>query len=363
MSVTPTTISFARGVPSFDMLPTSEIAEAAARVLADDAAGVLAYGAAEGYGPLRQWVADRYDAPVERVLLTNGSLQGLALLAELLFADAGGRAIVEGPTYDRTLLTLRRFGATVQSVPLEGDGIDVDALESRLQAGAVPGLVYLIPNFQNPGGTTMSRAKRERVVALAAEHEFLVLEDDPYRDLRFSGADEPTMLSLDRDDRVIYSTSFTKTVAPGVRVGGLIVPPPLYGRLRSLATDTYIAPGHVSQGVVATYCGAGHFDPGVRRAAAMLEERCDALCAAVDRHLGERAVYRRPDGGYFLWLRLPDVDTDDLADRAAAAGVPFVKGTSCYIDGSGTDELRLAFSACAPGDMDPGVERLAALLD
>jgi DNA-binding transcriptional MocR family regulator len=363
MSVTPTTISFARGVPSSDMLPTAQIAEAAARALADDPAGVLAYGAAEGYAPLREWVADRYGAPVERVLLTNGSLQGLALLSELLFADAGGRAVVEAPTYDRTLLTLRRFGATVQSVPLEGDGVDVDALESRLEAGTVPGLVYLIPNFQNPAGTTMSRAKRERIVELAGEYEFLVLEDDPYRDLRFSGTDEPTMLSLDQDDRVIYSTSFTKTVAPGVRVGALILPPALFGRMRALATDTYIAPGHLSQGTVAAYCAADRFDAGVRRAAELLRERCDALCAAVDRHLGERAVYRRPDGGYFLWLRLPDTNTDDLATRAAEAGVPFVKGTSCYLDGGGTDELRLAFSACAPADMDPGVARLAALLD
>ena len=363
MSVAPTTISFARGVPSADMLPVADLAEAAARALETDAAGALAYGAGDGYAPLRRWVAERYGVEPGRVLLTNGSLQGVALLAELLFAGSGGRALVEAPTYDRTLLTLRRFGATIESVPLADDGLDVDALERRLAGGPTPGLVYLIPNFQNPAGTTMSRAKRERVVALAAEHGFLVLEDDPYRDLRFAGEDEPTLLSLDRGDRVIHSTSFTKTVAPGVRVGALILPEAVHARLKALATDTYIAPGHFAEATVAAYCAAGRFEPNVRRATGLLEERCAALVAAVDRHLGDRAEYTAPQGGYFLWLRLPGVDVDALATRAAAAGVPFVAGSSCYSDGGGRDELRLAFSACPPEDMDPGVERLAGLLD
>ncbi len=327
MSTTPATISFARGVPSFDLLPVDEIAAAAASALERDARGALAYGAAEGYGPLREWVGERFGASADRVLLTNGSLQGLALLAEVLFADSGGRALVEAPTYDRTLLTLRRCGATVEGIRLEDDGLDVDALEGRLRDGAVPGLLYVIPNFQNPAGVTLAGEKRRRVVELAAEHGFLILEDDPYRDLRFRGDDEPTLLSLDTADRVIYSTSFTKTVAPGLRTGALILPDGLRERVRRLAHDTYIAPNHLAEATVAHYCAAGHFEPGVRRAASTLAERCDALVTAVDRHLGDRAVYVRPDGGYFLWLRLPGVDTDDLARRAGEAGVPLVAGS------------------------------------
>jgi DNA-binding transcriptional MocR family regulator len=170
------------------------------------------------------------------------------------------------------------------------------------------------------------------------------------------------MLSLDPGERVLYSTSFTKTVAPGVRVGALVIPTELRARLLRLANDTYIGPVQLSQATVSEYCHAGRFDanlPGIRE---QLRERRDALVAAVDRHLGERAEYARPEGGYFLWLRLPGVDVDALAGRAEEAGVPFVKGTSCYNHGSGPDELRLAFSAVRPEDMDPGLERLAALL-
>jgi DNA-binding transcriptional MocR family regulator len=226
----------------------------------------------------------------------------------------------------------------------------------------VPRLVYVIPNFQNPSGVTLGREKRERLVALAATHGFLLLEDDPYRDVRFEGEDEPTMLSLDRADRVLYATSLTKTIAPGVRVGALVLPPPVWAGVRQLANDTYIAPSHFGQATVAEYCAAGAYEPGLARIRPRLRARRDAMAAAVDRHFGRRARYVRPAGGYFLWLTLPGVDTDALADRAGAAGVPVVKGTSCYTDGRGRDGLRLAFSAAQPDDIDAAVGRLAALL-
>jgi DNA-binding transcriptional MocR family regulator len=355
------TIPFARGWPSPDLLPVKDIAAAVARALERDPAGALGYGAPEGYAPLREWVAARYGVPVGRVMLTNGSLQGLALVSEHLFAKSGGRAVVEGPTYDRTLLTLRRFGATVEAVPLESDGLDVVALERLLKQGA-PRVLYLIPNFQNPAGSTMSRAKRERVVALAAEHDFLVFEDDPYRDVRFEGEDLPTMLSLDRADRVLFATSFTKTVAPGVRVGALILPESLVAPVKRLALDTYIAPTHLAEATVAEYCRAGRFEVGLAHIRSALRARRDALVTAIDRCFGDRARYVKPEGGYFLWMRLAGVDVDAAADRATAAGVPFVKGSSCYIDQRGRDELRLAFSAVQPADIGPGIERLAGVL-
>ena len=200
-------ISFARGVPSPDLLPVAEIASAAQRALEQDPAGALAYGDGAGYAPLRQWIATRYgDGDAGRVLCTNGSLQGLAFLAETMFAGSGGRAIVEAPTYDRAILILRRFGATVESVDLHTDGLDVDAIEAACDAGRVPGLVYTIPNFQNPGGMTLSRAKRERLVALARTHGFLVLEDDPYGELRFDGTDEPRHVRRSTRARATSST-------------------------------------------------------------------------------------------------------------------------------------------------------------
>ena len=355
-------ISFARGVPSADLLPVREIAAAAQRALERDGAGALAYGAPEGYRPLRDWFAQRYAVPVERVLVTNGSLQGVALLIEHLFAGKGGLAVVEAPTYDRTILLFKRFGATVEALPLEADGIDVGAFEALCRSGKKPRAVYVIPNFQNPAGVTTSRAKRERLVALAAEYDFLLIEDDPYRDVRFEGADEPTMLSMDRADRVIHTTSMTKTVAPGVRVGAMILPPSLWGVIRQLANDTFIAPGHLAQATVAEYCAAGAYEPGLTNVRTQLRARRDAMVAALDRTLGSRVSYVKPMGGYFLWIRLPGVDADRLAQDAEQAGVPVVRGSSCYPDVRGRDELRLAFSAVRPEDITEGIERLAALV-
>ena len=356
------TISFARGVPSADLLPAREIAAAAQRALERDPAGALAYGAPEGYRPMREWFARRYQVPVERVVVTNGSLQGVALVIEHLFAGRGGLAAVEAPTYDRTILLFKRFGATVEALALASDGIDVDALESLCRAGRVPRAVYVIPNFQNPAGVTTSRAKRERLVALATEHDFLLVEDDPYRDVRFAGVDEPTMLSMDRGERVIYATSMTKTVAPGVRVGAVILPTRLFGPIRQLANDTFITPGHLAQATVAEYCAAGAYEPGLEHVRAKLRERRDAMVSALRRTLGERVRYVEPAGGYFLWIRLPGVDADRLAADAEKAGVPVVRGSSCYPDGRGRDELRLAFSAVEPADIDEGITRLAALV-
>lgn len=356
------TISFARGVPSADLLPVREIGLAVARALERDPAGALAYGAPEGYRPLREWFARRYDVAVERIIVTNGSLQGVALLAEHLFAGRGGDAVVEAPTYDRTILLLKRFGATVHAVSLAADGLDVAALEARCRDRRAPRLVYVIPNFQNPAGVTTSRAKRERLVALATEFDFLLLEDDPYRDVRFEGTDEPTMLSMDRGERVIHATSMTKTIAPGVRVGALVLPTAMWGAIRQLANDTFIAPGHLAQAAVAEYCAAGYYEPGLERVRARLRERRDAMVSALERYLAGRVEYVTPSGGYFLWVRLPGVDADRLAVEAEGAGVPVVKGSSCYPDGRGKDEIRLAFSAVSPDDITEGVGRLAALV-
>ncbi|MFM7247292.1 MAG: PLP-dependent aminotransferase family protein [Actinomycetota bacterium] len=356
------TISFARGVPSADLLPVAELQAAINRAMEQDATGMLLYGDPMGYPPLREWVGQRWGHDPAGVFVTNGSLQAFALLAEMLFAGSGGRAAVEAPTYDRTILTLKRFGATVDAYPLTEEGIDVDALEAAIAAGRAPGLVYIIPNFQNPAGNVTSLAVRQRLVDLAAEHGFWLFEDDPYGDLRFVGEDVPRMYDLDTAGRVIYSTSFTKTVAPGVRAGALLLPEELRKGMAYIANQTYIGAVHFAHAAVAEYCAAGDFDRGLARVRPQLEERKDALVAALEQHLGDRFAFRAPEGGYFLWGRLDGVDTDALLPRATEAGVPFVKGSDFFVDGSGTDHLRLAFSAVKPGEMDEGIARLAALL-
>jgi DNA-binding transcriptional MocR family regulator len=244
------TISFARGAPSLDIVDVEGLRDAAVRAFESDPAGTTAYGTSVGYPRLRSWIADRHGVEPERVLVTNGSMQADAFLFEQL-VRAGDEVIVERPTYDRTLLSLRGRGARVHAVELWPDGIDTDALTGLLTAPnpVQPTLAHIIPNFQNPAGYTLSYEKRRRLLELAADHGFIVFEDDPYVELRFSGETLPTMLSMD-PERVVYASSFSKTVCPGIRVGYLVGPPDLIGAVAQLATNTYISPNMVSQSIV-----------------------------------------------------------------------------------------------------------------
>ncbi|CAN5271254.1 MAG: PLP-dependent aminotransferase family protein [Euzebyales bacterium] len=353
-------ISFARGAPSADLLPVAAVRDAAERVLASDAHRVLSYGPSGGYPALRDQLAARHRVPPDRIIVTNGSLQGVAFVAELLARQRRAHVAVEAPTYDRSLLNFRDRGYRIDAVPLEADGLDVDTLAAL----APPALLYVIPTFQNPAGCTLSAAKRERVVAWAEEREVLVFEDDPYSLLRYAGTDVAT-LRASAPERVIWSTSFTKTVAPGLRVGYLIVPDSLAGELSQLATNTYISPSFLPQAICADLLERGTFEVGVAAAREALAARLAALCDALDLHLPD-ASYVRPEGGYFLWLRLPaGVDAATLGAAAARRDVTFVPGTDFFVptgDGAtpGRDAIRLAFSAATPEQIAEGVERLAA---
>ena len=225
-------ISFARGVPSPDILPVAEFAECTRAALERDGATVLNYGPPGGYAPLREWIAERHGVAPERVLVTNGSLQGLALVLAHVLAD-DGRVLVEAPTYDRTLAALRRRGARIESIPLREDVLDVDALAEAL-AGSAPALVYTIPTFQNPSGRTLSLETRRAVVELATERGVLVYEDDPYGLVRVAGQPLPTLHALAGAVNTIYSSSFSKTVAPGIRVGYLVLPDELVAPVEAL---------------------------------------------------------------------------------------------------------------------------------
>jgi len=208
----PRPISFARGAPSLDIVDVEGLKASAQAAFDEDPGGLTAYGTCVGYPPLRAWIAERHDVAEENVIVTNGSMQADAFLFDAL-VSRGDAVIVERPTYDRTLLALRQRGADVRAVELAPDGIDVEALSRLLEAGVAPKLAHIIPNFQNPAGYTLSLAKRRRLLELAREHDFVVFEDDPYAELRFSGERLPTMLSLD-SERVVYASSFSKTVAP-----------------------------------------------------------------------------------------------------------------------------------------------------
>ena len=355
------TISFARGAPSADILPKDAVRDAAAAALADDWQKALSYGTGIGHPGLCQWVAERHGGlDVGQVMIANGSLEAGWMLFEHLL-EPGDRVVVEQPTYDRTLLMLQRLGVELVPVPLEADGLDVGALEAALAEGPIK-LAHVIPNFHNPAGCTLSAEKRVRIVQLAAEHGFWVFEDDPYRELPFEGEALETMLSMDKADRVIHASSFSKTVSPGVRVGYLAGPGAEITALAKRANETYISPNMLAEAVVLELCRSGGLDRNIEFVKGALRDRRDALVGALRDQLPE-AEFVVPDGGYFLWLDLAEgTDTTALLAEAKSESVAFVAGPDFMIDG-GENSLRLSFASVPPEQIPEGIARIARALE
>jgi DNA-binding transcriptional MocR family regulator len=354
-------ISFARGAPSLDIVDVEGLKAAAVRAFDADPAGVTAYGTSVGYLPLRTWIANKHGVAPEQVLVTNGSLQADAFLFDYL-VGADDAVVVESPTYDRTLLTLAAQAGSVYQVTTSSDGIDTDELRKLLESGVRPKLAHIIPNYQNPAGVTLSLEKRRALLALAVEYGFTIFEDDPYAEIRFRGEALPSMLSLDEHGVVVHASSFTKTVCPGVRVGYLIGPADLIAGIAKRATNLYISPNMVSQAIVHQFCVSGDIDRSIRTVCGALGERSSVLAESLRRHIpGVR--FTEPDGGYFLWVELPEgVKTDDVFKAAAERGVAVVKGSDFLIEG-GDSALRLAYSAVTVAQIDEGVRRLAEAVD
>ena len=350
-------ISFARGAPALECLPTAEIADCARAAVERDGATILSYGPSPGYAPLREWIAERHGVEPARVLLTNGSLQGFVFLAQLL--APGKRVLVESPTYDRPLKILRELGAEIVALPMDDEGLEPDSLERSLDDGPAA-FLYTIPTFQNPSGRTLSSDRRRRLAEIVADRELLVLEDDPYGLVRYEGEAPPSLFDLEGGQRVAYSSSFSKTIAPGLRVGYFVLPAELERQLEAAATSTYITPVLLSQAAVYEFISRGRFEPNLERVRGLLGARRDAMLAALERELTGVATWSRPEGGYFLWLDLPDgVDAGELLARAEADGVTFVEGTDF---GGPPSSARLAFSFASPAEIDDGISRLAALI-
>ncbi len=355
-------IAFARGVPAPEMLPVDDLRTAAARAFDSDPTRVLSYGTGAGWDPLRERLAARHDVDASRIVITSGSLQGFALLAEAIAQQARregrtARVIVEQPTYDRPLLLLERLGIEVVPVPLDWDsGVDVEALDRAMADGA--DLAYLIPTFQNPAGTTLTQERRIAVIESATRHGVLVLEDDPYGLLHFDEPAPPTLFSQRGDAPVAFSGSFSKTVAPGLRVGWLVLPPDVAKTVSTLANDTYISASFLAQATIDEYLAAGAFEPNIDRVRLQLRDRRDRIVAALGEHL-PGATFSSPQGGYFIWVRLPDgLDARQVAGASGEHGVSFVAGSS--FGDACEPYVRLAFSSPPVDQLDEGVRRFAA---
>ena len=353
-------ISFARGAPAPECLDAALLADCARSAIEGDPL-VLAYGPGGGYGPLREWLGGRHRVDPTRVVATNGGLQGFVFYAEELLAERPGRVLVEAPTYDRPLKILARLGADVRPLPMDDEGLDPDALERELAAGETS-FLYTIPTFQNPSGRTLSSERRRRVVELVTARGVPVLEDDPYGLVRYEGEAPPSLHELEGGGLVTYASSFSKTVAPGVRVGWFVAPTELAARLEARAVSNYISPPFLTQATVHEVIARGAFEQNLERIKGLLRSRRDAMLGALGTHLAGQVSWSEPEGGYFLWLDELPLDTGELLTRAEAAGVTFVQGTDFFPDGSGGRSARLAFSYASPSEIEEGVSLLASLV-
>lgn len=359
------TIVFTRGVPPPEAFPTDELAQCFDAALHNDTAVVLQYGQQPGYPALRRQLAAEYGVTDKEVLIGNGSLQLQDLVSATLIAP-GATVLTEQPSYDRAITTFRRRGAKTIGIPLDPDGINVERLEAEVRR-QVPAFLYLVPDFQNPAGATLSLEKRKAVVELAVRYGFYVIEDVPYRKLRYAGEDLPLLRSID-PSRVITMSSFSKLLSPGIRVGFMLAPADLIAAVTRTGEDTYLSPVLPTQAAVAEYIGRGWLQPNIERLKALYSPRWQAMVSATKAHLAGAQIFA-PDGGFFVSVLLPEgANYGGLVERAKDIGLVLTPGQAFFADPDqgaapeGERFVRLPFCAVTPEQIEEGVRRLASLV-
>lgn len=359
-------ISFAIGQPDPHSMPLDDLERVTRTVLADQSETALLYASPQGVPRLRAYVAERLNEQEglaltpEQVAITTGSSQAIALVAHLLI-DPGDTVLIEAPTFLGAIRTFRLFQAHFEELPLDDHGLIVTELERRLdqlRAGGVrPKFLYTLPTFHNPAGVTMPLDRRLALLEVAQQHRLLVVEDDAYGDLRFEGADLPSLLSLDQHGLVVRLGTFSKILAAGLRLGWAAGPPALVQGLAAVKTDSGTNP--YGAHLATEWALSGKLEPHVRMLRGVYRERRDALLAALERHCAAYCRWSRPEGGFFVWLELnPDVDPQRLRQASQELGVAYLPGTQCFATSSGDRFVRLAFSSLPPARIAAGIERL-----
>ncbi len=365
-------ISFAGGLPDPATFPVAELREVAARVLETDAALALQYGPTEGDPRLRaelvRWMAkDGIRATGDQVLVTTGSQQGLDILGRILL-DPGDVVVVEIPSYMAALQVLRSYRAEMVGVPQDDDGLRTDLLEQTLARlrgqGRRPKFIYVVPDFQNPSGVTLAADRRRRLLELAREFDTLVVEDNPYRELRYEGQAPPPLAALDTDGRVIYLSTFSKTLCPGLRIGWLAAPDEVVRQCVTAKQGMDLCCPSLTQAVAAEFCAAGHIYARLPALVDRYRRKRDAMLKALADEMPPGVRWTRPAGGLFLWVQLPDgMDTEALLPEAIHdEGVAYVVGTGFHVDGGGQTAMRLNFSFPSEAQIREGVQRLARVI-
>ena len=371
----PDFISLAGGLPAPESFPIAAIAAAAQTILHDRGAQALQYGATEGYRPLRELIArrlsnDAVTLTAENILITSGSQQALDLLGKV-FLDSGDRVLVESPTYLAALQAWNSYEATYLEAPMDDAGLNPDALAEQLAQN--PKFLYCVPSFQNPTGVTLSLERRHRLIALAAAQGVPIVEDDPYGALRFEGTALPTLLTLAGNTEngaagrdlagVIYLSTFSKTLAPGLRVGWVAAPTAIISRMALAKQGTDLHTGTLDQFIIHELLAGGQIEAGIGAIVARYRERRDVMLAALTEHFPKTARWTHPDGGMFLWVTLPEgADATEILLAAIEQGVAFVPGSAFFPNGGGANTMRLNFSNASPERIVEGITRLGAVL-
>ena len=360
-------ISFAGGLPSAKTFPVDRLAAAYTDVLEEQGGAALQYSLAEGYPPLRELLARRLErsgiaCKTENIVITSGSQQAIDFIGRLLL-NPGDLIAVENPAYLAALQPFRSYQATFLPVPMDNDGMDVDALARQLKK-VRPKFIYVNPTFQNPTGITLSLERRRRLGELAASHEILLLEDNPYGELRFGGSDIPPIKSLADSDWVMYTGTFSKVIAPGLRVGWFVAHPDIAAKVTAAKQLNDILTNSLTQRALHRFLTDNDLDAHIATIIGQYRRQRDAMLAALAAYFPGKVSWTQPEGGMFIWVTLPaGIDARDLLDKAIdEEKVAFVPGTPFHTDGGGHNTFRLSFANTDEEAIASGIARLGALL-
>ncbi len=367
----PEVISLAGGLPDTSTFPPESFAAQMTRIAQESSAEALQYGPTEGFEQTKRCIAEvmqaeGMDPDLDDIIVTTGGQQAIDLIAKTL-VDPGDAVICEAPTYPGAVPVFCSYQAETFQVEMDDEGMRIDELEAlldRLAAdGRRPKFIYSVPTFQNPAGATLSAPRRARLVEVARERELLIVEDNPYGLLRYEGDPERSLYSLDGGDYVIYLGTFSKILSPGIRLGWLCAPPPVMEKVVLGKQASDLCTSTLTQYFVHEYFGEGNWRDYIANLIGLYRERRDAMLDALERHFPAQASWSRPQGGLFLWATLPDyINTTDLLARALRDNVAFVPGAAAFVDGRGTNSMRLNFSASSADEIREGIRRIGRVV-
>ena len=353
-------ISFAGGLPNPKSFPVKEIEKSVFKVLSENGEEALQYSTTEGYRPLREYIAKRYlknglKVDADEILITNGSQQGIDLIGKV-FLDKGDNILVESPTYLAAIQSFGMYEPQFKSVPLLEDGVDIGALEEILSAEKIK-LFYSVTNFQNPTGITYSKQKRQEVASILKNRDTVFVEDNPYGEIRFLGEDIPPVKAY-LEDSILFG-SFSKIVSPGMRLGWIVANEEIMEKIIIAKQASDLHSNYFTQRVIYQYLTRNEIDEHIEKIKEMYRNQRNLMVSMIEKYFPEDVQYTKPEGGMFLWVTLPEgLSSMDLFDLAIKENVAFVPGKAFYVDGSGTNSLRLNFSNSNEKQIKEGIKRL-----